>query len=371
MAAGSDSTSNLRTVLQEKVKGKKFLILGILTAAIVVTISIVISIVCVFVQNEQQKGIYKGRKVYDDGIYIGEFKDGKKEGFGRAEFYNGDVYVGQWKNDSIEGNGTYKFGNKSDINPGGAFVGVWKAGRKECTGSYTYLKYPDAMYTGDIKTLVDPNGTTSPELSSYLVAWKDGVQEGFGHFIYGNGDVYVGDFKNDSYEGQGRLEKKAASTFYTGSFKNNLYDGHGVEEYKSGGVLYNGTWKKGKPDGFGLFNYKNGDVYIGEFKAGDESGQGIHYFKDGEIHNGTYAEGLKHGKGWYKDDSGRITIGQYAFDSAIGVHKSLLPNGTYEMLQAYQNENGFWFSPLDYITLYLDPRKSGNVTTETHQNNDF
>ena len=42
-------------------------------------------------------------------LYIGEWKDGKKDGQGKQTYSNGDIYVGEWKNNKQNGEGTLYF----------------------------------------------------------------------------------------------------------------------------------------------------------------------------------------------------------------------------------------------------------------------
>ena len=44
---------------------------------------------------------------YFNGKYIGEWKNGLREGFGIYKYNNGDKYIGIWKNNLEEGNGRY------------------------------------------------------------------------------------------------------------------------------------------------------------------------------------------------------------------------------------------------------------------------
>ena len=52
-----------------------------------------------------------GKRVYENGYYEGEFKDGKKHGQGVYTYPSGDKYVGEWKNGEMHGEGTYTHAN--------------------------------------------------------------------------------------------------------------------------------------------------------------------------------------------------------------------------------------------------------------------
>lgn len=42
-----------------------------------------------------------------DGVYEGNFSDGKKDGQGQISWLNGSSYIGEWKNNLFNGKGTY------------------------------------------------------------------------------------------------------------------------------------------------------------------------------------------------------------------------------------------------------------------------
>ena len=46
-------------------------------------------------------------------FYEGEWKDGKKHGYGLYKYYDGTIYEGEWKDGKKHGEGTYynPFGN--------------------------------------------------------------------------------------------------------------------------------------------------------------------------------------------------------------------------------------------------------------------
>ena len=47
----------------------------------------------------------------DEGIYVGQFVRGKKEGTGRMTYSNGEVYEGEWKYNQPHGTGVYTKAN--------------------------------------------------------------------------------------------------------------------------------------------------------------------------------------------------------------------------------------------------------------------
>ena len=50
------------------------------------------------------------KKVYIDGrLYVGEFKDGKRNGTGTYTMPNGEKYVGEFKDGKENGTGTLTF----------------------------------------------------------------------------------------------------------------------------------------------------------------------------------------------------------------------------------------------------------------------
>ena len=69
---------------------------------------------------------------YYNGIYEGEWKNGKREGFGIYKYNNNEKYMGTWKNDLEDGDGRYIYKN------GDIFDGKYRYGKKEGRGLYTY-----------------------------------------------------------------------------------------------------------------------------------------------------------------------------------------------------------------------------------------
>ena len=56
--------------------------------------------------------------------YVGEWKNGKKNGQGTETFFDGRKYVGEWKNGKKHAQGTMT------LSSGGKYVGEWKDGKR-------------------------------------------------------------------------------------------------------------------------------------------------------------------------------------------------------------------------------------------------
>ena len=167
--------------------------------------------------------------VFAGAEYVGEFKDGKRNGQGTFTFADGGKHVGEFKDDKRNGQGTYTFPD----------------GRK---------------HVGEFQN-DQPNGqgtSTWPDGAEYVGEFKDGKYHGQGTFTFADGGKYIGEFKDGNYHGQGtRTYPNGAK--YVGEFKDNKYNGHGTST---------------RPDGA---------THVGEFKNGQPNGQGTRYRADGSV----------------------------------------------------------------------------------------
>ena len=156
-------------------------------------------------------------KYYPNGDeYIGELKNGQRDGQGTLEYSPWKQYVGEWKNDKRHGQGTL-------VDDGTTYIGGWKDDKKSGLGLITYesgLKY-NGMWNEDKEngkgTLTLPNGKS---IDGELVNSK-GVFEGGDPLVYENGHIFFGKYKDGKKHGQGTL-------------------------ILSGGRKYLGTWEDGK-----------------------------------------------------------------------------------------------------------------------------
>ena len=68
---------------------------------------------------------------------------------------------------------------------------------------------------------------------------------GYGAYVWDNGDKYVGENKNNLENGQGTYTY-ASGEKYVGEYKNDVMDGQGTVTW-SDGTTKTGIWKNGEP----------------------------------------------------------------------------------------------------------------------------
>ena len=87
---------------------------------------------------------------------------------------------------------------------------------------------------------------------------------GTGVFVYDEGNVYAGNFKNARRHGSGEMYYKDGSRF-SGNYFEDLREGKGI------------------------FYFANKDKFSGQFLGGSPD-EGIYYFSDGRIYQGSFSE---------------------------------------------------------------------------------
>ena len=72
---------------------------------------------------------------------------------------------------------------------------------------------------------------------------NEAIMHGKGYLLFGNGDIYIGDFKEDKCEGFGMRVFNETQCRYIGQYFNDKMDGIGVFRFKSGNE-YRGEFKE-------------------------------------------------------------------------------------------------------------------------------
>ena len=183
----------------------------------------------------------KGKFHYVNGAeYYGEFKKGKRNGFGKYIYSNrNNYYIGEWKDDERSGDGYFE-NNNAQFN----YIGKWKKGL-HCGLGYYYRDCNMFYYGGFNKHIFEGKGFKYEKDDNAHVyrldigEWKDSALNGKGkHYDIENDYLkYEGDYKNDTADGDG--------TFY-----------------RNGNIYYQGKFKDGVPNGYGILYEPNGNTKV-------------------------------------------------------------------------------------------------------------
>lgn len=114
--------------------------------------------------------------IEDEFSYAGEWKNGKRDGFGVLSWKNISKYIGEFKDDRVFGFGLL-YHHDGDI-----YTGNWNDFQAQGIGSYKTKK--DAKYEG---------------------YWENDKQNGFGMEVWLRGSNYSGEYVNGNKEGYGVL----------------------------------------------------------------------------------------------------------------------------------------------------------------------
>ena len=98
--------------------------------------------------------------------YVGQYKNGERNGQGTFTWADGDKYVGQYSDDKRNGQGTYTWGDSSQY-AGQKYVGQYSDDKRNGQGTFTF-----------------PSG------QKYVGQFKDDKRNGFGTFYNANGSIY-------------------------------------------------------------------------------------------------------------------------------------------------------------------------------------
>jgi hypothetical protein len=152
------------------------------------------------------------------------------------------------------------------------------------------------------------------------------VIHGRGTLTKANGDIYIGEFENGLFNGEGEYRWAGSQLKYKGQYRNGQMHGCGVLHNHNG--IYEGSFTHGFMNGKGIMTFYNGDKYSGEFKDSTMSGYGCYRLADGCKITGIFEDGIvnEHAKKEYAD--GRVYIGQFKNDIENGKGILVMQNGS-------------------------------------------
>ena len=297
--------------------------------------------------------------------YVGQFKDGKRHGYGSYQFASGDRYEGEYKDGRRDGYGSYQF------KKGDRYVGYFHKGKYHRWGAYFFAngdKYFGQYENGSRNgkgTLACANG------ERYEGEFKDGKRHGLGRCTFENGDRYAGSWKNNDPDGwgtyyyfrkEGIRKENNGATPQNPSIKDPVAVDHSQNNLSQetreallsgdaflaealqleqntatnpsnvplvaslpplrstdgdepltptlrelpGGDSYVGQLRDGQPHGQGAYLFSDGERYVGDFLHGRHHGQGLLVLPDGSRYLGEWKDGQRHGYGVLYDPEGHV-----------------------------------------------------------------
>ena len=261
---------------------------------------------------------YSGELVFfclDQG-YIGEFKNGKKNGFGKTFSEKNIIYKGSWKNDLYHGKGVL-FDKYDDI----IYEGCWKNGMKNGYGIFYEKEYGVcSKYAGDFcddkkdgygVIYYDSFGKWKKWYSGW---WKNNKKNGDGLCFDDNKLYYEGQMKDNYESGFGKRFYQDGTLQYKGYFDENEYNGEGILYYIDGTICFEGTFKNGNPYNGTFYNFEDGKVHNTEIINNDYYTKGvlIEPETNGVIYyQGSFKNGLFHGEAKSQDYTGHFKNGKF------------------------------------------------------------
>ncbi len=259
--------------------------------------------------NGYAKG--KGTLTYltknQDQRYVGEMSHGRRNGKGvftyvkhtksckddAGLFFCINEFSGNHKN-GVDGNGVYTLSNGATIKKRNVNHNALLHWTKDQNGCLVFnpsavekLNWSgdcdDGFASGDGKLSIlwkSKESASKEEKEKNTLnctgTLKRGKLHGYNDCEWGNGNQYIGNWKDDVQSGQG--EKTWSDAVYTGSWENDKRNGQG-ELVSNNGNTYTGDWKDDKKHGEGEFVLKNGNSYSGNWEDGNKHGQGIYTWK--------------------------------------------------------------------------------------------
>ncbi len=240
-------------------------------------------------QNGEIHGV--GLCMYPDGSkYQGEWKHRYPEGKGTMTYANGEVRSGYWKmGQPVDGYGQLLVGRSSEgavFEDGDHLQSGCISGN--CVNGQGVFAYPEgSRYEGQFRNRL-PDGYGSfyyANGNQYSGSFRRGNRHGRGTLVRTDGTALSGEWRFGEF-----IEEEEAPSFLLGCVSGNCMNGYGTYIYKDGNK-YTGTFRNGYPDGYGTVKYSDGNSYEGQMKDGAFNGIGTLY-RDGMEIKGRWKQGM-------------------------------------------------------------------------------
>lgn len=235
-----------------------------------------------------------GTMTYANGQkYIGEFDQGLRHGQGVLFINQTRKYVGSWRNGRKHGEGRIYLNNRI------LTAGKWSNNKLTETATFKNGCVEGNCQDGFGAYLFNDGKKVIGEFSN-------GSLKGYTICFYPNGNKYIGEWKFNGRNGQGKLynEKNPQNGIWLddafvgasrglggkGCLAGDCENGRGKYVYPDN-TFYEGFFKNKKADGYGVCYFADGDIYVGEWKAHTFHGEGTMYYSNGINITGNWKNG--------------------------------------------------------------------------------
>ena len=298
---------------------------------------------CIIYNNKKERyliGYFKNNEIdgeiciYDvnwEVIYKGNYKNGKKNGFGIL-YHERGTYIGEFYDDLPNGKGVFDY--KNDMRYEGYFLKGMRHGKgclvnlKEKTiQEYIYcnnniieekpkINCLNVNYINQKNQNISMLSKLYPEYIKSILSFKesdDSLLLKFTSLEDENGNFYLGEVNNIGFkQGRGYLIYPNKTRRYIGNFENNMKNGQGALFSDDKNKEYVGNFINDKMSGEGCYYLKNGNKIKGHFNEIGE-GNGEILFSNNERWNGNFYGLFMNGVGNFFDSNGK-KIGQKSYN---------------------------------------------------------
>lgn len=228
---------------------------------------------------------------YPDGaVYVGEIKDGKKQGKGIYFMSDDHYYVGTFDNGYIHGKGTMYYEN------GKRFEGTWQHGITHGSGVWYFIngtkrtaEYDNGkqISLGDVIDVNTPIPQTKTSSTKNKQSTSDNVK------------TKVSSTKNKKSTAD-TSKTSVTSSSAKSTDKKSTKNATSVDDITTinypDGSKYVGKLQKGKRHGYATMYYSDG-YYEGNWKNDNRHGEGTFYYLDLSSYTGGWKNDEMHGEG--------------------------------------------------------------------------
>ncbi|GHU27050.1 hypothetical protein FACS1894152_2990 [Bacilli bacterium] len=221
-------------------------------------------------------------------LYRGEFKNGAKNGHGTMTDDDGNTYVGNWLDGRPDGYGTIKFVDKA-LHDGGTYNG-------------------NIGIPADVNEMYYKNNRYRYSNGDSYIGKFEYLMNGTGEYIYRNGSRYDGNFRCGMRDGNGIMQNKNDGSTYKGQWENDKTHGHGIVSWPDG-EQFIGDFDSGKiSSGDSIYIYSNGNEYSGDIYEGGKISRGGKMtitYRNGNKFEGKWSEDKESAEGTMTYSNGK------------------------------------------------------------------